>query len=188
MDKVKRGYLFQDSILPAYFADNGIGYTAATRYEDFYQHIDYHYQEDGEEVQTIDVKAPKKYHMDDTAFTTNILIEYTGTKGYPGWVRGEANKIGFFLCNKTKNTWHLVEFERQELQEYVETISGIDNPISVPKGETPPLERWITRNGEDRFIWIKARKLLDDCPSWKQHDVTVYVYSQLNQNHPSSTC
>ncbi len=180
MDKVQRGYFFQNDITRAYFEDNGYGYTAATYVEDTKQHFDYYYRRDGEDdVMTIDIKAPKKGKMSDTAFTTNFLFEYTGTSGYPGWVRGYADYIGQYFFSPKSYTWNMIRFDRDELQKFVETIPGYDKPERY--NGLPPTNKWLTRNGNDSFIWIPALVVFDNL-DYLRVDVTQYV---LNRHLPS---
>ena len=170
------GYLFENLVYPAFCDIRKITYTAATPTDNIYNHIDWSCTTING-IYTTDVKSPKKIHRSDTAFTQNVLLEYTGVKGYQGWLHGKSDLISFYLFEDDQ--WYLVEFKRLELLKYIEdNYPGYGNPVRIPKGEIPPVHRWITR-GFDSYIWIPYKELIDNVP-YNGYNVTRLVYNSLS--------
>lgn len=180
MDKKTCGTFFENFVTTGYCHTNDIGFSASSYYENTYQHIDFSLQRPLErDSWTIDVKAPKRMCRGDDEFTRNVLLEFTGCSGHPGWLRGKADRIGFYLPNEDDDGFELWVFERKDLLDFVVSLPG--NPYTPQHYIcTPPTGKWLQRaTALDSFIWVPIEVLKDVVPHWSVSDVTDVVTTEL---------
>ena len=99
----------------------GWAVTKSTLQQDLEEHWDLKLSKPYAECR-VDVKGAKKINRDDRDSDDSlILVEYTGNKGHPGWLRGKADCIafqvneGFLLTNREEllaHTWKVVNWCR----------------------------------------------------------------------------
>lgn len=167
------GSFFENYVTTGLCETNGFGCTASTSEHNRLYHYDWFIQgRNDREPWTIDIKAPKKLKMrPDEPFTSEyFLLEYTGCKGFPGWLRGEADKLGLFMIDD--DACNLYVFDREECLMYVKSL-GMDPERPHKYTGRPPVKEWLQRWGEtsrDSFIWVPRQELLD----------SVYHYTIVN--------
>ena len=163
-DKDDCGDYFELYITTGLCETNGFGYTGATPDENRLYHFDWHIQgRNDRQPWTIDTKAPKKLKMrPDEPFTKDyFLLEYTGWKGFPGWLRGKADKLGMYMIDD--DACNLYVFDREECLMYARSL-GMDPEQPHRYSGRPPIKQWLQRWGEktrDSFIWVPKQELLD---------------------------
>jgi len=123
-------------------------------YEDKYDHWDflmYKYNI----ISRIEIKGKKREYRYGEQQDKYILIELKGVSGYPGWLYGKADFIGF-LCNEG-----FIIVNRYELEQLLPKLVNLNQEIQESSTDNG-LYTLITRsksNNSDIFTWINKSDL-----------------------------